>query len=214
MVSFYEHGVEYVEKLNPPLSGLLKAIKKAGMENGVPIVNDEVGQFLAMICSIHRPKTILEVGCGISYSTHWMLKGYSRSRITALDANHIRLHQCIDYLKESNCINRVELIHGWADEFFCENSKQFDMIFLDSAKREYIKLMESCHKALHTGGILVADNIFFNGKVFGLTENEVKKYQKGTDLLKQFNEKIVGFSGFTCTFLPLSDGILVAQRIN
>lgn len=177
-------------------------------------MDDEMGRFLSMICSLYRPKAILEIGCGISYSTHWMLAGCGECRITALDVNRERLAQCAEYLKRSNNADRVELLDKWADEFFRGNSKRFDMIFLDSTKREYVDLMESCHKALRPEGILVADNIFFNGKVLGLSEGEAKRYKIGTDLLKRFNEEIARFPGFACTFLPFSDGVLVAQRIN
>ena len=213
MESLYLRGLEYIENLNPPLSDWLQAIKKAGTNGKVPIVDDEMGLFLKLICSVHKPKSILEIGCGISYSTHWMLTGWPNSHITALDANHERLQQCASFLKKSLCADRVELVHGWAEEFFRANTKQYDMVFLDSTKKEYIKLLEGCYKALNVRGILVVDNIFFRGKVFGMTENQVKKYKHGVDLLKKFNEEIARYPGFECTFLPLGDGVLVAQRI-
>ncbi|MBT4526834.1 MAG: methyltransferase domain-containing protein [Deltaproteobacteria bacterium] len=211
---FYSQAVAYIAKLNPPLPENLEAIRNFGIKNKVPIIDDELGFFLKFVCSIFNPGRILEIGCGISYSTHWMLYGSSESKITALDSNRYRLDQCRKYLQLSENVHRVQLVHNWAKDFFEGNSQQFDLIFLDSTKKEYIDLLDDCYLALVKNGLLIVDNIFYNRKIFGLTPDQKKKYGKSTQLLETFNQKIANHPNFSCTFLPMSDGVLVAKRTN
>ena len=63
--------------MQPELDPVMSEIKAYGLETFVPIVSDEVGLFLKLITGLQKPKHILEIGCGISYSTHWFLKANS-----------------------------------------------------------------------------------------------------------------------------------------
>lgn len=213
MTDFYDEALKYLESVQPSPPAWLEQIKADGLAQKVPIIRDDMGIFVRMICALLRPASILEIGCGISYATHWMLLGSPRSRVVAIDSNHLRLEQCQTYLEKSGFINQVDLKNCWAADFFDDNRQCFDLIFQDSTKKGYAGMIDQCYQCLKPGGILVVDNIFFNGKVFGLTPGQEKKYAEGVASLKTFNEKMAQHPGFDCSFLPLSDGVMVAQRI-
>ena len=73
-------------------------------------------------------------------------------------------------------------------------------------------MLEACCRVLNPGGLLVVDNLFYSGKVLEMKPEEKKKYSNGVSLLKAFNQAIAKHDTFECTFLPLSDGVLVAER--
>ncbi len=214
MADFYTQALKYLDSVQPPVSGVLEKIKKDGLAQKVPIIRDDMGVFIRMICALRQPDTILEIGCGISYATHWMLLGAPRTQIVAIDSNQQRIKQCKTYLEQSGYIDQVELKNCWAEDFFKDNQQCFDLIFQDSTKKGYAGMIDQCYQCLKPGGILVVDNIFFNGKVFGLTPDQEKKYSNGVVSIRAFNEAMAQHPGFDCSFLPLSDGILVAQRIS
>ncbi|PCI27924.1 MAG: hypothetical protein COB67_07465 [SAR324 cluster bacterium] len=213
MEDFYQKALHYLEPFHQQVPTWLQKIKVEGIQDRVPIVRDDMGQYLKSICSLLQPERILEIGCGISYSTHWMLWGSPGSQVVAIDSNHVRLAQCKEYLKESGFEDQVDLRHCWAEDFFLENQQQFDLIFQDSTKKGYSKMIEPIHRSLKVGGVLIVDNIFYNGKTLEMTEAQEKKYAKGVALVNEFNQKISQHPGFQCTFLPLSDGTLLAKRI-
>lgn len=213
MEDFYQKALHYVSKLNPKMPTFLQELKTKGDSEKVPIIDDEMGEFLKLFCSLNQPKKILELGCGISYSTHWMLLGAPKTEIIALDANHLRLDICKEYLKKSGFSSQVTLVNAWIEDYFLESTEKFDLIFMDSTKKNYIDLLDNCYSSLNDNGYLIADNIFFNGKVLELREDQVKKYQKGVNKLKDFNTAIASHSGFESIFFPLSDGVLVAKKI-
>ena len=57
-----------------------------------------------------------------------------------------------------------------------ENSEKYDLIFQDSTKKDYGDMIEDCYLRLNPEGLLIVDNIFFNGKIFGLEAEQIKKY--------------------------------------
>jgi len=213
MVDFYSRALAYLEPLQPALPEFLLQIKSEGLEQKVPIIRDDMGVFLRMICSLIQPASILELGSGISYATHWMLLGSSDSRVVAVDYNIDRIEQSRGYLERSGFIQRVELKQCWVEDFFLNNQQRFDLILQDSTKKGYLGMIEDCFSCLKPGGVMIVDNIFYNSKVFGLTPGQERKYAAGVASLKAFNEKMSLHPGFDCSFLPLSDGVLVARRI-
>lgn len=214
MTDFYTQALTYLETVQPEPPEFLKQIRTDGLAQKVPIIRDDMGVFLRMICSLIQPASILDIGCGISYATHWMLLGSPDSHVVGIDYNIDRLEQCDAYLRQTGFIDQVELKRCWAEDFFSENREQFDLMFQDSTKKGYEGMIDACYQALKPGGILIVDNIFFNQKVFGLTPEQEKKYANGVNSVKAFNKKMSQHAGFDCSFLPLSDGVLVAKRIS
>ena len=208
----YLRGLEYLEQFQQSPEPWLKEIKRVGIARKVPIIDDDMGRFLKMLCALKRPDSILEIGCGISYATHWMLLGNPNARITGLDYNQDRLTMCADFLKTSGFLNNVILQRTWAKDFFESQHSAFDLIFQDSTKKEYAGMLENCYQSLKPEGLLVVDNIFYNGKVLGLDEDQEKKYKKAVQALELFSQQISVHNGFDCHFFAISDGVLVAQR--
>jgi len=204
---------DYVQRYQSPLPPYMEKIKSYGLSHKVPIVRDDMGQMLRLFCRMLKPQKILEIGCGISYSTHWMLLGAEESEITALDYNYDRLNCCVDYLNQSGFSKQVKLVQGWAEDFFKDNHGQYDLIFQDSTKKNYVEMIGDCYRFLKPGGWLVADNIFFNGKVFGLSKDQERKYSRGVETINDFNLKMSEHPGFQTDYFPFSDGILVAQKV-
>ncbi|MBU3915822.1 methyltransferase domain-containing protein, partial [bacterium] len=148
MRDLYDNGLDYLSPLQPILPEWMERIKQDGIARKVPIVRDDMGQFIRMLCSIKKPDSILEIGCGISYATHWMLLGYNHSKITALDYNQDRLNQCENYLQMSGFKNQVELKCCWAEDFFKDNTRKYDLIFQDSTKKGYAGMIDHCYQCL------------------------------------------------------------------
>ena len=209
----YQKGLDYLEPLQLQIPSWMKQIKEFGIDTYVPIVQDDMGRFLRMMVQVERPKRILEIGCGISYSTHWMLLSGVDCKITAVDANHERLDYCREILKVSGYESQVELHHLYADEYFQQSQGGFDLIFQDAAKKAYAGMIEECYKNLKVGGLFIVDNIFYNNKVYIPRDKLLTKFRNGVDKLNEFNHIMASHEGFECSFFAISDGVLVARKI-
>lgn len=204
--------LHYLESLNPELPEWMKEIREFGIRNQIPIVRDDLGQFIRLLCNLHKPARILELGSGSCYSTHWFLLGNPDAVITAVDANHHRVEFCEMFIEKTGFKPQVTPVHQRAQDFLETNTETFDLIFLDAMKKEYKDLLDDCVKALNPGGVFLVDNILFGGKVINLLPEQEKKYQNGVNALKAFNQAASVHPDIECTFLPLSDGTLIAQK--
>ncbi|MDT8447436.1 MAG: O-methyltransferase [bacterium] len=216
-MSLHPESTRYLESLEPALPDYLMQIKEYGLSERVPIVSDEVGAFLQLLTSLKTPKRILELGSGISYSTHWMLLGAPSAHLVALDCNADRVVLSRAFLAGSGFLAQVELREQWIEEYFDRQGAQiaesFDFIFMDSTKKDYANLLASCYKALAIDGLLVVDNVFYSGKVLQPPQELTKKYSANVAAMKAFNANILEHPGFRAQFLALGDGLLVARKL-
>ena len=171
-MSLHPKADAYIQSLQGPIPDFLKNLKQQGQQDQIPIISDEVGQMLQMLCALQQPKSILELGTGIGYSTHWMLLGSPHAAITSVDANQNRIDLSATFLQQSGGLEQVRLVCAWVETFLEKNSQSYDLIFIDSTKKDYPMLLDQCYHALAINGLLVADNIFYQGKFNSYVSNE------------------------------------------
>ncbi len=193
----------------------LNDLKNLGLYLKVPIISDDVGCYLRLFCQLQQPQKILEIGCGISYSSHWMLLDSPQSEFTGIDMNPDRIHICKDYFAISNIGKKIQLRCQMAEDFFAEAQpdNEYDLIFQDAAKRSYVSMLDDCCKALKKGGWFIVDNIFFEGRIFSMPDKDKKKYTKTVNDLQTFLEEVEQSPKLSSYFLPIGDGILIARKV-
>ncbi|WP_456438176.1 O-methyltransferase [Desulfurobacterium sp.] len=190
---------------------LLKEIETFASENKVPILLPSAARFLQIICRTKQPEEILEIGTGIGYSTLSMLFALNgRSRITSVDFNGERVQIAKEFIQRSGFF--VNLIYDDAFNVisnFIAEGKQFDFIFVDSMKSEYIFMNFKIQTLLKNNGIAVFDNVLFRGYVCG---RYPEKYRRSVKLLKTFLKHVKEYPGFTASIIPVGDGLLILER--
>lgn len=205
--------IDYLDTINIKIDDKLKTIKDRAVFDEIPIVSDEIGRLLWFLTTIIKPNKILELGTGISYSTHWMLFGYKQSSIISIDQNTDRLQRAEYFLKKSNLWDRVSLYNGWVENFFVQNNEKFDMIFLDSDKSGYHRVLNNIIDFLNPAGVLVADNTLFKQQVLLADAKIESKYLNAVRGIKKFNQAVKSSSLLKSFFFSLGDGVLLAQKI-
>ena len=176
----------------------------------VPILKDEGISFLFDLVKKEKPKKILEIGTYIGYSASVMLSACEGSVITVekLPENATLAKQ---NLKEFG--TRVEV---WNEDAYSailkleELSEKFDFIFLDGPKGQYFKYLPHLKNLLNSGGILMADNIYFHG----LVKKDgpiIHKHRTIVVNLRKFISAISTDEDFITTLHDLGDGISVSK---
>jgi len=179
-------------------------------ESYIPAVRLDTALFLKWIVSLYKPKNILEIGFGSGVSTVFIHNGFKNyENLISLERDTYRYERGLLLLKKYK-YSTIKLLKIDAFNFFEENNIKFDFIFLDAVKREYYLYIEPVKKILNIGGILITDNILFNGKVF--EENIDKKYINGVKYLKLFNHNIFNDKKLNTIFLMIGDGLSLSIR--
>ena len=176
-----------------------KNIKELAIELRYPILQTESARLLYFLCSLKKPKDILELGTGLGYSTRYMAAALNSGNFYLCDFNEKHLKSVARDLSLFNC----HLLPGPVNESLktLAEDVRFDLIFLDIDKRDYLEAFELSWPRLRSGGLMIVDNIYFSGQVF---EKNPKK-KEGVGNIRQLLELAEKWS--SCLF-PCGDGLL------
>ncbi|PLX69224.1 MAG: hypothetical protein C0602_07350 [Denitrovibrio sp.] len=191
--------------LNPFVKGLADGADEALHADAklmkTPSVEPDVGMFLEFLTYTLKPEKILELGCGIGVSTRYMQKGAPYAHITALDYNKSRL----DYAHQ-NCTG-IDFVFADVIDFMKRQSEKYDMIFVDSMKKQYPMILYYALKKLKPGGVIVFDDILMYGHVFSQDCEVPDKYIEVVRTLRNFIAR-VKVEHRHC-ILPIGSGVLL-----
>ena len=190
---------------------LIRQMEKYADEKGVPIMEKDGIEFLTEFIKLNKVKNILEIGSAIGYSAINMALAGSDVTVTTIERDKDRYIEAVKNVKKSGLDDRITLILADALDF--NSSEEFDLIFIDAAKSQYIKFFEKFSFNLKNKGYIVSDNIKFHGFTFSdktkMSRNLrqlITKLEKYIDFLKNNKE-------FKTRFFDIGDGIAISRRV-
>tara|TARA_Y100000739_G_scaffold167563_1_gene145463 strand:- start:136 stop:774 length:639 start_codon:yes stop_codon:yes gene_type:complete len=167
------------------------------------------GRFLSLISKIKSPLHILEIGTYTGYGTLCLAEGLATNgKIFTIDRNEELINIQNKYFEESGNRDKIIQLTGNAVDILMGLDENFDLIFIDADKENYIKYFEIVSKKLNPNGIIISDNVLWSGKVVEESDNDQE-----TDTLKKFNKLLSKDERFETIILPLRDGLSISRLI-
>ena len=167
------------------------------------------GTFLEFISRLLRPKRILELGTYTAYSTICLAKGLPEDGVIYTIEYEVELEDRIrKYLRKANIEAQTKLFMGDAMEIIPTLNEEWDLIFMDADKVNYLNYYKMLIPHLSKNGILLADNVLWSGKV---TET-VKPNDRETQAILTFNQYVQNDKRVKNMILPFRDGIMMVMR--
>ena len=168
------------------------------------------GNFLAIISKLIKPFNVLEIGTYTGYSTLCIAKGLNpEGMIHTIDKNEELLQIQNKYFEKSGLRNQIKQYTGDALAIIPKLKFDFDMVFLDADKENYVKYLELISPILKPGGVLLTDNVLWHGKILESPENQ----DRVTRLIDNFNKKILEDKSLKTVMLPIRDGISLTLKL-
>ncbi|WP_075349794.1 O-methyltransferase [Algoriphagus marinus] len=169
------------------------------------------GKMLEIFTKMLNPKTILEIGTYTGYSGICMARGLSKDgKLITLDINDELEKMVRGFFEESGLADQIDYRLGNALEIIPELPGPFDLVFIDADKFNYDKYFDLVIDKVSPGGIIMADNVLWSGKI--LVEGG-KKIDKDTQAILDFNSKIQEDPRVENILLPIRDGVMMARKI-
>ena len=168
------------------------------------------GNFLAIISKLIKPFNVLEIGTYTGYSTLCIAEGLNPAgMIHTIDKNEELLQIQNKYFEKSGLRNQIKQYTGDALAIIPKLKFDFDMVFLDADKENYVKYLELISPILKPGGVLLTDNVLWHGKILESPENQ----DRVTRLIDNFNKKILEDKSLKTVMLPIRDGISLTLKL-
>ena len=168
------------------------------------------GRLLKILTSMLMPQNILEIGTYTGYSALCMAEGApDTSKIVTIEIDDEMESFIRKYLRESEYGHKIDLRIGNALELMTAyDNEYFDLIFIDANKRDYSAYYDLAFEKLRKGGVILADNTLWNGKVID------DKFQKDdqTKGVLEFNDHIKEDSRIEKVILPIRDGLTIIRK--
>lgn len=205
---------EYLYENLKEKSDFLTSLEKEALENHIPIISPEVGQFLRFLIKLNNPKRVLEVGTAIGFSGLVMLDASKDiKKLVTIEKREDLAEIALKNMEEANEKKRVELKVGDALEVLKSMDDTFDFVFIDAAKGHYGEYFEEIKKMITPKGVIVCDNVLYKGMV---ANDDLVLRRKKTIVkrLRNFIKEVTNLDDYESTLIPMGDGLLVIARLN
>jgi len=167
------------------------------------------GKILEMISKMINPEKILELGTYTGYSAICLTKGLKENGILhTIEINDELEEVILKYFKKAEVENKIKLHFGDARTIIPKINEQFDLVFIDADKREYMEYYHIIFDYVKPGGFILADNVLWSGKVIEM-ETPDDEYTKG---IFDFNKFIKDDDRIEKVILPLRDGLTLIRK--
>jgi caffeoyl-CoA O-methyltransferase len=200
---------EYIASLFARDDDVLAALREAADREGLPpiAVSAVTGRLLQILLSALRAERVLEVGTLGGYSAIWMARALPRSgRLVTIEIEERHAEFARGYIARAGLADRVEVRVGRAlDVLPSFDGEQFDAIFLDADKEPLPTYFEWALRLLRPGGLLIADNALWGGRVLDPTTED-----EGTRGVREFNRRMSSDARVLGTIVPVGDGVALA----
>jgi len=213
-MEFIDPQIEkYCKQHSSPVSNILLQLER---ETQLKVMRPRMlsgalqGQLLHALVKMLKPRNVLEIGTYTGYSAICMASAFTgEETLHTIDINVELEWICKKYFKLAQLESAIELHLGDALEIIPTlNLNQFDLVFLDADKSNYLHYFELLIDHLPHGSWILADNVLWSGKVLHpLAENDEE-----TRALVDFNLKIANDPRIEVLMLPLRDGLSLIQK--
>lgn len=171
-------------------------------------------RLLQSLVEIHNSKKIVEIGCLFGYTAIYMARGLPEDgKLWTLEKNTENAEYAKNFFDKSNVKNKIELVIGDAHQNLknLEEHGPFDCVFIDADKSGYSLYLEWAEKNIRRGGLIIADNTFLGGSMWGGERANYSQTQIAN--MRKFHEAFSDPKRFKSVVYPSHDGIAVGVKV-
>lgn len=190
---------------------VIKDIEDYAKENHIPIMEHDGIEFLTKYIKEHEEvKNILEIGCAIGYSAIRMALIRDDIHVTTIERDQERYLKAKENVSAFHLEDRITIL--FQDALEVELNEQYDFIFIDAAKSQYIKFFEKFTPLLSENGVVFSDNLLFHGYTKQKERIESKNLRQLVQKIRKYIVYLKENDQYVTEFYDIGDGIAVTKR--
>lgn len=198
---------KYLYSILPKRDPVLADMERYARRHDVPIIGPAAGRLVYLLAQISGARRIFEMGSAIGYSTIWLARAAGPSAaVYYTDGDSANAARALEYFRRAGVDRRVQILTGDAIELMDSVPGSFDLIFIDVDKHQYPAALRKALPRLRSGGLLLADNVLWSGKVAKPAKDA------STRGIVQFNRMVYSSKELFPVIIPLRDGVAVCRK--
>lgn len=173
----------------------------------------EQGQFMALLARLLGARRALEIGVFTGYSALCVASVLPPDgRLIACDISPEFTRVAQEYWARAGVAERIDLCLAPAAETLAAllaagDAGTFDMAFIDADKTGYAGYYEQCLALLRPGGLILVDNVLWNGRVLDAASSDAD-----TRAIQAFNRQVQGDARVDLSLVPIGDGLTLLRK--
>ncbi len=198
---------DYLDSLLPKRENYFLELEKYAEKEDFPIVGPLVGNILLQYAQLINARRILELGSGFGYSALWFAKA-SPDEIICTDLTQNNIQRAMVYFDKVGIKDKIQFMEGDGLEILRKVEGEFDIIFNDIEKEDYPSVFKEAVPRLRKGGLLITDNVLWDGKVVDSSPTE-----ETTIGVKEYNRLTFSDPRVLSVIIPIRDGLGVSIKL-
>lgn len=209
-------------------AGMLAASRNLSNEiQKTPIsLSENEARILSTLVASHNCKNFVEIGTLTGYSALWILHALvDGGELFTFEKNDAHAKAALEVFVKVHLLSeagkpgfkgkRIHLYEGDAEETLkvIEDKGPFDGIFIDGNKSAYPLYLDWAEANLKKGGIIIADNVFLGGSVWGATTESSQRFGPSqVAAMQSFNQRLADRRKYTSAIFPTGEGLFFAVK--
>ena len=203
----------YLASLNRAGDPVLDDIARGNASRGLPLVDAEVGALLRVLATSIGATRVLEIGTAIGYSGIWLAGALPPDgMLLTMEMSEERAREARENFARAGLAERVSVIVGDAQLKIAKVAGPFDLIFQDGDKKLYEPLLDRLVALLRPGGLLVTDNVLWDGEVVPGFAATPRQNAADTRAIVAYNERVASHPQLLTSIVPLRDGVSISVK--
>jgi predicted O-methyltransferase YrrM len=202
---------QYIEDHSTPEDPVLEDLYR---QTHIRFVNPNMvsghlqGKLLELISRMINPWNILEIGTFTGYSAICLSKGLREGgKLITIEINDELSDFAHSYFTSAGVADRIVQLTGRAQDIIPTLDLQFDLVFIDADKREYLDYYKLVIGKVRPGGFILADNVLWGGQVVEKDTSD----QQALGIIN-FNEMIRLETNIENIIIPIRDGLMLIRK--
>lgn len=189
---------------------ILLNIKKEALDNHVPIIEDDSLEYIEKILKNCKPNKILEIGTAVGYSAINFSKYLfgKNSKVITIEIKQQMYEKAVQNISLMGLQDKIEVINADATKYLKEINEEYDVIFIDAAKGQYLVFLEEAIRLCKVGGIIIADNMLYRGRT--LSDYNEHKHRTATNRLREYLVQMEEDERLDSKLVKVGDGLAIS----
>lgn len=189
---------------------ILLNIKEEALKNHVPIIEDDSLEYIANILKEKKPNKILEIGTAVGYSAINFSKYLvgEGAKVLTIEIKEQMYEKALENISLMGLQDKIDVVNADATKYLKNINEQFDVVFIDAAKGQYLVFLEEAIRLCKIGGIIIADNMLYRGRT--LSDYNEHKHRTATNRLREYLVQMKEDKRLDSTLIKVGDGLAIS----